>query len=129
MSAIKANCAIELALDECVATIKRTCRLKKSLEKAAAVALSPTVKFNGLKRIPSWNVRSRENSTASLKEDGEGPMADDPPLSPCQGAESVDHCSWTRSGGPLMRTASSKRFVEFVQNLRIDSRMRREGLS
>ncbi|KAL8467572.1 hypothetical protein ACS0TY_030991 [Phlomoides rotata] len=117
LSAIKANCAIELALDECVTTLKHACRLKTGVDREAVVALSPTVKFHGLKRIPSWNVNARESS---VEEQEEGLMAD-PPLPPHQGADIVDHSSWTRSGGPLMRSASSKRFVEFVQSLRVDS--------
>lgn len=126
LSSIKANCGIEIALDECVATLRRSCGLKTRAERAATVALSPTVKFNGLRRIPSWNVISRQNSTASLEGEGEGEeegLMAEPPLSPYQGE---DHSSWTRSGGPLMRSVSSKRFVEFVQNLRLDSRIRRE---
>lgn len=81
--AIKANCAIELALDECVATLKHTCRLKKRFERDASVALSsPIVKFNGFEIIPSWNAVARENSSASLKD--EGLMADLPILAPSQ---------------------------------------------
>ncbi|KAI3471730.1 hypothetical protein Pfo_028380 [Paulownia fortunei] len=121
-------------------------RLKRSAERAAAAShgLASTVRFNASKRIPSWNVIARENSTGSLEDD----LLADVASSLHQGAggstgqivrnwrthrythdgsdsesESVDLNSWTRSGGPLMRTTSSDKFVDFVQNLEVDSRM------
>ncbi|KAG8372046.1 hypothetical protein BUALT_Bualt12G0025900 [Buddleja alternifolia] len=143
LSAIKANCGIELALDECVAILNHMRRLKRSAERAAAASshgLASTVRFNASKRIPSWNVIARENSTGSLEEDLLGDVA----ASLHQGvggstgknwrahrhthdgsdseSESVDLNNWTRSGGPLMRTTSADKFVDFVQNLEIDSR-------
>ncbi|KAI3941445.1 hypothetical protein MKW92_019152 [Papaver armeniacum] len=36
-------------------------------------------------------------------------------------SESIDLNSWTRCGGPLMRTASANKFVDYVQNLDGDS--------
>ncbi|GMP97610.1 hypothetical protein CsSME_00045790 [Camellia sinensis var. sinensis] len=70
LSAIKANCGIELALDECVAILNHMRRLKRSAERAAASShgLSSSVRFNASKRIPSWNCIARENSTGSLEE-------------------------------------------------------------
>ncbi|KAL8493866.1 hypothetical protein ACS0TY_024871 [Phlomoides rotata] len=153
LSAIKANCGIELALDECVAILNHMRRLKRSAERAAAAAsssshgLTSTVRFNASKRIPSWNVLARENSTGSLEED----LLADAALSLHQGvvgstarnwrthrhahdgsdseSDSVDHNSWTRSGGPLMRTTSADKFIDFVQNLEIDTRMNRSAIS
>lgn len=36
-------------------------------------------------------------------------------------SETLELNSWTRAGGPLMRTASAIKFVNFVQELEIDS--------
>ncbi|KAI3926170.1 hypothetical protein MKW98_028306 [Papaver atlanticum] len=72
LSAIKSNCGIELALDECVALLNHMRRLKRSSKRATASHghwLASTVRFNASKRIPSWNCVARENSTGSLKED------------------------------------------------------------
>lgn len=149
LSAIKANCGIELALDECVGILNHMRRLKRSAERAAAAShgFASTVRFNASKRIPSWNCIARENSTGSLEED----LLADVGTSLHQGggsssmghstrnwrnyrnahthegsdseSESVDHTSWTRSGGPLMRTTSAEKFIDFVQNLDFDSRL------
>jgi len=140
LSAIKANCGIELALDECVAILNHMRRLKRSAQRAAAAQpqaanLSSTVRLNASRRIPSWNCIAREGSTGSLDE----LLADAASLqqlpSPsgagsstrhfraarathdCSDSESegIDVNTWTRSGGPLMRTLSANKFVEFVQ--------------
>ncbi|EPS72361.1 hypothetical protein M569_02395, partial [Genlisea aurea] len=132
LSAIKANCGIELALDECGAVLNHMRRLRRSAERAASHGLSPAntaVRFSASRRIPSWNVIARENSTGSLEDDllSEAP----PPVIP--GSSSIPHGrntghydgsdsetesgelnSWTRSGGPLMRTTSADKFVDFV---------------
>ncbi|XP_021281755.1 triacylglycerol lipase SDP1-like [Herrania umbratica] len=145
LSAIKANCGIELALDECVAILNHMRRLKRSADRAAASShgLTSTVRFNASKRIPSWNCIARENSTGSLEEDltevnsslhqGVGGSTGIPPSSRNLRAhrsthdgsdsesESVDLNSWTRSGGPLMRTTSANLFIDFVQNLDVDA--------
>lgn len=145
LSAIKANCGIELALDECVAILNHMRRLKRSAERAAAAShgLSSTVRFNASRRIPSWNCIARENSTGSLED-----FLADVAASHHQGgsgsgahatrnwrsnrsahdgsdseSENVDINSWTRSGGPLMRTTSADKFIDFVQNLEIGSRL------
>ncbi|XP_043724492.1 triacylglycerol lipase SDP1-like isoform X2 [Telopea speciosissima] len=143
LAAIKANCGIELALDECVAILNHMRRLKRSAERAAAAShgLSSTVKFNAPKRIPSWNCLARENSIGSLEED----TLSDVLCSSHQGfggntgggssarnlrnmhdgsdseSECVDLNSWTRSGGPLMRTTSANKFIDFIQNLDVDA--------
>ncbi|GJU88944.1 triacylglycerol lipase SDP1 [Tanacetum coccineum] len=133
LSAIKANCGIELALDECVAILNHMRRLKRSAERAAAASHGTphATRFNASKRIPSWNCIARENSTGSLEED----LADITssfhrnwrPHRPHDGSdsesESVELNTWTRSGGPLMRTTSADQFVDFVQNLDTDSKM------
>ncbi|XP_073132287.1 triacylglycerol lipase SDP1-like [Henckelia pumila] len=146
VSTIKANCGIELALDECVAILNHMRRLKRSAERAAAAShgLASTVRFNASKRIPSWNVIARENSTGSLEDDllvdvesslhqvvGTGRnFATN--RSPHDGSDSesdsVDLHNWTRSGGPLMRTTSADKFVDFVQNLESHTRMNRNNL-
>lgn len=143
LSAIKANCGIELALDECVAILNHMRRLKRSAERAAAAASShgPS-KFSASRRIPSWNCIARENSTSSLEEllltdtaptfhQGVGSSSGAPigrNLRSQRNAhdgsdsesESVDLNTWTRSGGPLMRTTSANLFIEFVKNLDVD---------
>ncbi|XP_020679045.1 triacylglycerol lipase SDP1 [Dendrobium catenatum] len=144
LSAIKANCAIELALDECVALLNHMRRLKRSVERAAASSHghASTFKFSASRRIPSWNCIARENSSGSLDEES----FVDTNTSNLQGAshvggsfgkggrsqisipdvadsesESIDLNSWTRSGGPLMRTASANKFINFMQNLEMES--------
>lgn len=136
LSAIKANCGIELALDECVTILNHMRRLKRSAKRAAAASLGipATAKFSGSRRIPSWNCLARENSTGSLDED----FLTDAASSSHQGvggtlgknsrpyrgghdgsdseSESVDH-SWTRSGGPLMRSSSANKFIDYIQSL------------
>lgn len=142
---MKANCRIELALDECVAVLNHMRRLKRSAERAAAATSSSshslaggTARFSASKRIPSWNVIARENSTGSLEEDlMADPAGPSLPYTrwrthrcPHDGSDSEsegpDPVSWTRSGGPLMRTTSADKFVDFVQNLElVDSRTNR----
>ncbi|GKV48884.1 hypothetical protein SLEP1_g55672 [Rubroshorea leprosula] len=145
LSAIKANCGIELALDECVAILNHMRRLKRSAERAAAASshgLAGPFKFSASRRIPSWNCIARENSTGSLDEDvtdvashmrhGVGGSTG---ASHCgrnwqnhrnthdgsdSESENVDLHSWTRSGGPLMRTTSADLFIDFVQNLDVN---------
>lgn len=131
LSAIKANCGIELALDECVAILNHMRRLKRSAERAAAAShgVSNPVRFNASKRIPSWNCIARENSTGSLEDD----LADvlhhggrnwrhhrNHDGSDSESESTTEVNSWTRSGGPLMRTTSADQFVEFVQSLDSD---------
>ncbi|KAJ9695459.1 hypothetical protein PVL29_010770 [Vitis rotundifolia] len=140
LSAIKANCGIELALDEC------------SADRAAASShgLANTVRFNASRRIPSWNCIARENSTGSLEEDlftdfassfhqgVSGSMGGHPGRNSRthrnlhdgsdSESESVDLNSWTRSGGPLMRTTSANKFIDFVQNLDLDAELNRSGM-
>lgn len=152
LSAIKANCGIELALDECVAILNHMRRLKRSADRAAASShgLANTVRFNASRRIPSWNCIARENSTGSLEEDlfidvassfhqgVSGSMGGHPGRNSRthrnlhdgsdSEPESVDLNSWTRSGGPLMRTTSANKFIDFVQNLDLDAELNRSGM-
>ncbi|XVE61064.1 hypothetical protein DITRI_Ditri06bG0009800 [Diplodiscus trichospermus] len=150
LSAIKANCGIELALDECVAILNHMRRLKRSADRAAAASASShgqasTTRFNASRRIPSWNCIARENSTSSLEDfptdvtsslhQAAGASAGVPPSGRNQRAhrvtydasdsesESADLHSWTRSGGPLMRTTSANLFTDFVQNLDADAEL------
>lgn len=140
LSAIKANCSIELVLDECVALLNHMRRLKRRDEQrisASSHGLSSTVRFNASRRIPSWNCIARENSAGSLEEDSA-----DVAVSLYQGdahfhpaglplfrgkhdgsdseSESSELHSWTRSGGPLMRTTSAHKFMQYVQSLELD---------
>ncbi|ESW17547.1 hypothetical protein PHAVU_007G248300 [Phaseolus vulgaris] len=146
LSAIKANCGIELALDESVAILNHMRRLKRSAERAAAAASHglPTIgKFSGPRRIPSWNVIARENSTGSLEDlHADAASSLHQGLNSPSGAtgknwkshrsiheasdsesESADLNSWTRSGGPLMRTTSADMFIDFVENLEVDTEL------
>lgn len=128
LSAIKANCGIELALDECVAILNHMRRLKRSAERAASSSsshhgLASTTRFNASRRIPSWNVIARENSTGSLDD----LVTDNNNLHASSGrnlsdseTESGELSSWTRTGGPLMRTASANLFTDFVHGLDVD---------
>lgn len=146
LSAIRANCAIELALDECVALLNHMRRLKRSEERAAASqGYGATIRLCPSRRIPSWNLIARENSAGSLEEE----ILTSPTCTNHQAAggivglsnrnhhlqrsthdssdsesESIDLNSWTRSGGPLMRTASANKFISFVQNLEIVTEFR-----
>ncbi|XP_010273284.1 PREDICTED: triacylglycerol lipase SDP1-like [Nelumbo nucifera] len=149
LSAIKANCSIELALDECVAILNHMRRLKRSAERAAAAAshgLGSTVRFSASRRIPSWNCLARENSTGSLDEifsdiasplqQGVGVHIGGPS---CQNirfhrnthdgsdseSESIDLNSWTRSGGPLMKTTSADKLIDFVESLDVNAKSTR----
>lgn len=147
LSAIKANCGIELCLDECVAILNHMRRLKRSAERAAASShgLASTVRFSASRRIPSWNCIARENSTGSLEEladvassyhQGVGGSTGVPSGKNLRThrnlhdgsdseSESVDLNTWTRSGGPLMRTTSAEKFIHFVQNLDVDAELNR----
>ncbi|KAL6272749.1 hypothetical protein ACE6H2_023441 [Prunus campanulata] len=152
LSAIKANCGIELALDECVVILNHMRRLKRSAERAAASShgLATTVKFSASRRIPSWNCIARENSSGSLEDFGDGASSIHQGIGASTSAipsgknfqthrnihdgsdsesESVDVNSWTRSGGPLMRTTSANKFIDFVQNLDIDAELNRSFLA
>ncbi|WZZ37718.1 hypothetical protein YC2023_033977 [Brassica napus] len=99
-------------------------RLKRSAERAAWShhGLASTTRFNASRRTPSWNVISRENSTGSLDD-----LVAESNLHASSGrnlsdseTESVELSSWTRTGGPLMRTASPNKFIDFVQSLDVD---------
>ncbi|KAM0951063.1 putative triacylglycerol lipase [Dioscorea sansibarensis] len=147
LSAVKANCAIELALDECVALLNHMRRLKRSADRAAAAShgLASTSRFNACWRIPSWNCIARENSSGSLEEDILADAAMQQQGTSLIGgssnrthraqkfshdgsdseSESIDSNSWTRSGGPLMRTESANKFINFVQSLEIESEFNR----
>ncbi|XP_047311010.1 triacylglycerol lipase SDP1-like [Impatiens glandulifera] len=140
LSAIKANCGIELALDDCVAILNHMRRLKRSAQRAAAAASSSSTshgpassRFNASRRIPSWNRIARENSTGSLDEEhfveatsllshgNHGGMSNRVTRNRHDGSdsetESVDLNCWTRSGGPLMRSTSADKFTDFIENL------------
>jgi TAG lipase / steryl ester hydrolase / phospholipase A2 / LPA acyltransferase len=40
-------------------------------------------------------------------------------------SDTIDLNSWTRSGGPLMRTSSADKFINFIHNLEIDTEFSR----
>lgn len=143
LSAIRANCAIELALDESIAVLNHKRRLKRSIERtAASQGHSNYVRLKTPRRVPSWNRISRENSSESLSEEisavatsstqqGTVLVVGTPNVShhirrnSLDGSESesetIDLNCWTRSGGPLMRTASADKFISFIQNLETDT--------
>ncbi|KAH7300351.1 hypothetical protein KP509_24G057900 [Ceratopteris richardii] len=132
LSAINANCGIELMLDQCVSELNRRRKMKRSLERNSMQMSGTTTRSSGAKRIPSWNCIARESSWGSLDEEAiaeslnaaGGPWGG-PTIRTLKNArnnydgsdsetESMDlsHYSWTRAGGPLMRTASASQFVQ-----------------
>lgn len=148
LSAIRANCAIELALDESIAALNHKRRLRRSIGRAAASSQGYTdnVRPKTPRRVPSWSCISRENSSGSLSEDhfaatissshqgtirvdGVPSTSHHVRQSSLDGSESesetIDLNSWTRSGGPLMRTSSADQFINFIQNLEIESEFER----
>uniref|UniRef100_A0A1D1ZGQ5 Triacylglycerol lipase SDP1 n=1 Tax=Anthurium amnicola TaxID=1678845 RepID=A0A1D1ZGQ5_9ARAE len=145
LSAIKATCAIEFALDESAVLLNHMRRLKSRTERAtASAATTPTAPSRPSihRRIPSWNFVAGENKPNFLEDDiladsGRREVAAAPP-SPnvcytphCRAEEGAAAKaaeqqaddpvlnSWTRSGGPVMRSTSSKRFAELLQGLDI----------
>lgn len=160
LSVIKANCAIELTLDECVALLNHLRRLKRSAARAAAgthgvgnPSHGANVKFriSPSKRIPSWNCLARENSSSSIEGDMLADIAtqinqeqnnqvgeasskgNQDPTTLQEGSDSeseaVELNSWTRAGGPLMRSCSAIKFIDFVQELELDSEPNRTCVS
>ncbi|TVU44448.1 hypothetical protein EJB05_03891 [Eragrostis curvula] len=149
LSAIRANCAIELALDESIAVLNHKRRLKRSIERTEAASRGHAnyVRTKTPRRVPSWSCISRENSSGSLSEDifaaatsstQQGAVLVGAPnishhirQNSYDGSESesetIDLNSWTRSGGPLMRTASADQFIDFIHNLEIDTEFSRAG--
>ncbi|KAH1228487.1 hypothetical protein AAZX31_10G100400 [Glycine max] len=151
LSAMKANCGIELALDESVAILNHMRRLKRNAERTAAAShgLPSTGKFSGSRRIPSWNIIARENSTGSLEDLHAAAAAATSSLhqgvispsgatgknwkshrsfhdaSDSESESAHDLNSWTRSGGPLMRTTSADMFIDFFQNIEVDTELNR----
>lgn len=137
ISAIRTNCAIELALDESIAVLNHKRRLKRSMERVASASQGYTCSsvIRTPRRVPSWSCISRENSTGSLSEDCFATTSSSthqgiqvvatPNVIHNDGSESesetIDLNSWTRSGGPLMRTSSADMFINFIQNLEIES--------
>ncbi|GBG86370.1 hypothetical protein CBR_g41365 [Chara braunii] len=135
LSAIQANCGIELMLDECVSELNR--RLHEQAGRdggmgSGGLGSSGSSFSKRLKRIPSWNCLARESSWGTLELDGPEAAAA-PSLQQTGGGwagptsfrsrskrpsssdrsdsdtEAVDlkKVSWTRAGGPFMRTKSA----------------------
>ncbi|KAJ7559305.1 hypothetical protein O6H91_04G078800 [Diphasiastrum complanatum] len=135
LSAIQANCGIELMLDECVAELNRRRKAQKEAEKNAAHPTTILGRVSATKRIPSWNCIARENSWGSLDDDSiDGSLQSGGPwggpsvrkLRPVHNLDGSDsdsgtettelsNLSWTKAGGPLMRTASAAKFVLFYE--------------
>lgn len=119
-------------------------RLKRSAERAAAShGLASPARFSASRRIPSWNCIARENSTSSLEEyvadvaasfhQGSGHVSGSSGRNfrihrdgSDSESENTDLHSWTRSGGPLMRTTSANKFIQFVQSLELDAEMNKQ---
>ncbi|PKA66998.1 Triacylglycerol lipase SDP1 [Apostasia shenzhenica] len=127
LSVIKANSAIELTLDECVALLNHLRRLKRSAARAAASShgiVSNVLRISPSRRIPSWNSLARENSGSSIEgetladvaahiqQEGNNQVGSE---SESEGIMGLN--SWTRAGGPLMRTTSASGFINFIQEL------------
>lgn len=160
LSVMKANCAIELTLDECVALLNHLRRLKRSAARASAAShgvsnpshgVNNILRINPSKRIPSWNSIARENSTGSIEGDmladiatqinteqnnqvvESSSMDNQVHTSLHEGSDSesetVELNSWTRAGGPLMRTCSASNFITFVQKLELGSEPNRTSVS
>lgn len=146
ISAIRANCAIELALDESIAVLNHKRRLKRSIERTEVVSRGNSIYVRNKtpRRVPSWSCISRENSSGSLSEDifaaatsstHQSAVLVAPNISrhtrnnSYDGSESesetIDLNSWTRSGRPLMRTTSADKFINFIHNLEIDTEFSR----
>lgn len=143
LSAIKANCGIELVLDECVSFLNHMRRVKRNAERATSQGMGNALRFNGSKRIPSWNCMERESSWGSLDEDAltehaarpggpwGGPSGRSLKFSRNnhEGSDSESENpdivpSWTRIGGPLMRTASA---TKFIQSFDIDAEFNKQS--
>jgi TAG lipase / steryl ester hydrolase / phospholipase A2 / LPA acyltransferase len=146
LSAIRANCAIELALDESIAVLNHKRRLKRSIERTETASRGHAyyVRTKTPRRVPSWSCISRENSSGSLSEDIFAAAASSTHHGAVLGASNISHHirhnshdgsesesetidlnSWTRSGGPLMRTSSADKFISFIHNLEIDAEFSR----
>lgn len=132
LSAIQANCGIELMLDECVSELHRRRKAQKEQEQFTREGKKMT-RQSTAKRIPSWNCLAHAGSWGSLDEEGiisdqmqaGGPWGGPSvyKLKPAynshdgsdsdSGTENFDssNLSWTRVGGPLMKSASAQRFV------------------
>ncbi|XP_020585889.1 triacylglycerol lipase SDP1-like [Phalaenopsis equestris] len=140
LSVIKANCAIELTLDECVALLNHFRRLKRSASRAAAASshgishgAGKQLTISPSKRIPSWNSLARENSASSVEGDMLADVAtqinEERNIQLCESSgkgsdgesEALELSSWTRAGGPLMRTHSATKFINFFHELELNS--------
>ncbi len=131
LSAIQANCGIELMLDECVSELNRRHKIRRQAERNSTAQAHGGMRrsSSATKRIPSWNNMARENSWGSMDDEGMdtalqlgGPWGGPSlrKLRPVRishdGSDSDDsmdfsQLSWTRVGGPLMRTASAAKFI------------------
>lgn len=118
-------------LDECVSELNRRRKVQKDAEQHTHT-VSRFTRTSTTKRIPSWNCLAHVGSWGSLDEDGiaERMQAGGPWGGPSlhklkqrcdrhdgsdsdSGAENMEpgNLSWTRVGGPLMKSASALKFV------------------
>ncbi|CAM6099233.1 unnamed protein product [Calypogeia fissa] len=128
LSAIQANCGIELMLDECVSELHRRRKAQKEAEQLREGKRMP--RQNTTKRIPSWNCLAHVGSWGSLDDEGlsdqmqaggpwGGPSVHKLKPANLDGSDSdsgtenfeSSNLSWTRVGGPLMKSASAQKFV------------------
>jgi TAG lipase/steryl ester hydrolase/phospholipase A2/LPA acyltransferase len=72
LSAIQANCGIELMLDECVSELNRRRKIQRQAERHSTAQAHGGMgrSSSATKRIPSWNNMARENSWGSMDEEG-----------------------------------------------------------
>ncbi|MCO5566297.1 hypothetical protein L7F22_019973 [Adiantum nelumboides] len=128
LSAIQANCGIELMLDECVIVLNQQRQLQRNSEKCATPTGAGQTLSGSAKRIPSWICLAwGENSTGNSEDEGTETVL--PVGGPWGGAslrktnairsssdgsdgesgmDSFDH-SWTKAGGPFMRSPSANK--------------------
>ncbi|KAJ6741727.1 TRIACYLGLYCEROL LIPASE-RELATED [Salix viminalis] len=127
LSAIKANCGIELALDECVTVLNHMLLRKEFLlgiashektqqahSKKTFLADVASTFHQGVAVAGGTSTSRNLRTQRNLHHDGSDSES-----------ENVDLNSWTRSGGPLMRTTSANKFIEFVHSLDADSELRK----
>lgn len=128
LSAIQANCGIELMLDECVNVLNQQRQLQRSSDKCLTpTGVGPSL-THAAKRIPSWICLAFDNSTGNSEDECAEPALPiggpwggtsfkkvKPVRSSVDGSdgESLDGFdqSWTKAGGPFMRTPSANKLI------------------
>ncbi|KAH7430251.1 hypothetical protein KP509_09G090200 [Ceratopteris richardii] len=130
LSAIQANCGIELMLDECMIVLNQQRQLQRNSEKCLTPTGSgPNLSLGSSKRIPSWICLAWENVAGNSEDENSEPTlpAGGPwggaPLKRSRitrstndgsdgesGSDGFDE-SWTKAGGPFMRSPSANKLI------------------